>query len=193
MAFVSKGLEALSPGGAMGTLFPANLLMHEASNSWRQQLTSHGDVRLLASIGDFGMFSQALVQVAVAVIRKSEKRSSQFRSSSLKTNQAQPVTRFANYACLTVIPQYCRGVKRRGDFFRRTNSSLSNSSWRILTPQQRLIMAAMNAAQTPTVDSLFDIAQGVQTGNRDVFLLDELRYSRLPKKERRFFRKSVDD
>ncbi len=67
MAFVAKALDALSDGGAMGTLFPANLLTHEASTAWRERLASEGDVRLLASIGDFGLFAQALVHVACVV------------------------------------------------------------------------------------------------------------------------------
>ena len=70
MAFVTQALDALLDGGAMGTLFPANLLTHEAATPWRERLASEGDIRLLASIGDFGMFSQALVHVACAVIAR---------------------------------------------------------------------------------------------------------------------------
>ena len=191
MAFVRKGLEALSAGGAMGTLFPANLLVHEASNSWRQQLTDQGDIRLLASIGDFGMFSQALVHVAIAVIRKSEHRNSQF--SVLVTENAPRATGHAlrelrkSDGRTPVLPR----TGAPWILFPADTNQLRNSTWRILTPQQRLIMDALDAAQTPVVNSLFDIAQGVQTGNRDVFLLDEIRYSRLLRKEKQFFRKAL--
>ena len=191
MAFIKRGLESLSDGGAMGTLFPANLLVHEASSSWRHQLIDQGDLRLLASIGDFGLFSQALVQVAIAVIRKSEQRSSQF--SVLVTENEPRATGHAlrelrkSDGRPPVMPR--SGVPWR--LFPADTRQLHNSTWRILTPQQRLIVDALAAAQMPTVNSLFDIAQGIQTGRRDVFLLDELRYSRLPPKERNFFRKAL--
>lgn len=78
MAFVTRALEALKPGGVLGTLFPASVLTYEAATSWREHLRSEGDVRLLASIGDFGLFSQALVHVACAVIAKGQPRTPEF-------------------------------------------------------------------------------------------------------------------
>ena len=65
--------------------------------------------------------------------------------------------------------------------------------WRILTPQQRGLLDALEAAQTPTVGSLFDIAQGVQTGNLKVFLLDDEAFRRLglSPKEKRYFRDAL--
>ncbi len=53
MAFVARGLQALNPGGVLGSLFPASLLSLKAAASWRERLASEGDVRMLASIGDF--------------------------------------------------------------------------------------------------------------------------------------------
>ena len=78
MAFVTKGLESLAEGGVMGTLFPANLLTHKSSMSWRENLATKGDIRLLASIGDFGIFSQAMVHVACLVIRNDSQHESEF-------------------------------------------------------------------------------------------------------------------
>lgn len=70
MAFVTRALDSLVEGGVMGTLFPANLLTHKAASPWREHLAGTGDVRLLARIGDFGLFSQAFVHVACLVLAK---------------------------------------------------------------------------------------------------------------------------
>ena len=65
--------------------------------------------------------------------------------------------------------------------------------WRILTPEQRGVIDALESAQTPTVGSLFDIAQGVQTGNLKLFLFneEEFRQLKLPVKEKRYFRDAL--
>lgn len=63
MAFVLRALEALKPGGVLGTLFPASLLSLKAASGWRDRLLDLSDLCFLASIGDFGLFSHALVQV----------------------------------------------------------------------------------------------------------------------------------
>jgi hypothetical protein len=65
--------------------------------------------------------------------------------------------------------------------------------WRILTPKQRGLLDALEAAQTPRVNDLFEVAQGVQTGNLKVFLFDDrsFRALRLPPKEKRYFRDAL--
>ena len=50
---------------------------------------------------------------------------------------------------------------------------------------------ALLTAQTPTVGDIFDISQGIQTGNRRVFLLREQDFRNLPSKERSYFRKAL--
>jgi hypothetical protein len=71
MAFIVRALEALNEGGVLGTLFPSSLLSLKAAQSWREQLLDLGHIRLLGAIGDFGLFTHALVQVTCAVIRGS--------------------------------------------------------------------------------------------------------------------------
>ena len=54
MAFVSHALESLGQGGVMGTLLPASLLTMQAAEAWRRHLLDRADLRLIASLGDYG-------------------------------------------------------------------------------------------------------------------------------------------
>ncbi len=194
MAFVTRALEALADGGAMGTLFPADLLTHEAATPWRERLANEGDIRLLGSIGDFRLFSQALVHVACVVIAKGQPRHREF--TALVTGNEPGATGDALRELRKThgAPPVIAAGDRRWKLFATDATVLDRKlPWRILTPQQRSVLDALEAAQTPTVGSLFDIAQGVQTGNLKVFLLDDndFRQLGLTAKERRYFRDAL--
>ncbi|HEX8415102.1 MAG TPA: N-6 DNA methylase, partial [Sphingomicrobium sp.] len=194
MAFVTRALETLNDGGAMGALFPANLLTHEAATPWRENLATLGNVRLLASIGDFGMFSQALVHVACAVLAKGGPPDREF--TALVTGNEPNATGDALRELRKAHgspPARAAGEKQWNLFSADTSVLDRKMPWRILTPEQRGIVDALEAAQTPTVGELFDIAQGVQTGNLKVFLFTDEQFSqmRLPTKERQYFRDAL--
>lgn len=194
MAFVTKALAALVQGGAMGTLFPANLLTHEAATSWREGLARDGDVSLLGSIGDFGLFSQALVHVACAVIRKSPERRTEFTALVSGNEPGATGDALRELRKANGVPPARAAGDRDWKIFAAENRILGTAiPWRILTPEERGMLDALEAAQVPTVGSLFEIAQGVQTGNLKVFLLDNATFDRLglPKRERCYFRSAL--
>lgn len=194
MAFVTRALEALKSGGALGTLFPANLLTHEAATSWREHLRSEGDVRLLASIGDFGLFSQALVHVACAVIAKGQPRKLEFTALVTENDPGATGDALRELRKTAGAPPAIALGDQHWKLFATDSAVLAKKMpWRILSPNQRKVLDAMEARQTPTVGDLFNIAQGVQTGNLKVFLFDDnaFRQLHLPAREQQYFRDAI--
>jgi adenine-specific DNA-methyltransferase len=194
MAFVTRALDSLTNGGAIGTLFPANLLTHEAATPWRERLASEGDIRLLASIGDFGLFSQALVYVACAVIAKGQPRRREFTALVTGNEPSATGDALRELRKTNGVPPAIPTGDRQWKLFATDAAVLDRKlPWRILMPRQRAVLDALEAAQTPTVGSLFDIAQGVQTGNLKVFMLDDKAFRRLglSPKEKRYFRDAL--
>lgn len=194
MAFVTRALDSLVEDGVMGTLFPANLLTHDAAAPWREHLAATSDIRLLARIGDFGLFNQALVHVAGVVLAKSSSRKQEF--TALVTGNEPGATGDALRELRKThgtAPSRSMGEKQWTLFSAPTSVLEQRVPWRILTPGQRRIIDALDAAQTPTVGSLFDIAQGVQTGNLKLFLFspEEFRKLSLPSREKRYFRDAL--
>jgi len=155
-------------------------------------LATRGEVRLLASIGDFGLFSQALVHVACAVISKSDAHQAEF--TALVTDNAAGATGDALRELRKTggrPPALPAGDNQWKLFSAATDLLAGDRPWRILTPEQRSRLDALEAAQTPTVESLFEISQGVQTGALSVFLLTEDEFRHVPAKEKRFFRRAL--
>ncbi len=72
MAFISRGLESLAPSGVLGVVFPASLLSQQSAEKWREKLSDEYQLKFLGAMGDYGLFTHALVQVACAVLTKDQ-------------------------------------------------------------------------------------------------------------------------
>lgn len=192
MAFVQRALEALKPGGVLGTLFPASLLSLHAASRWREQILGQADLRFLASIGDFGLFSHAIVQVAAAIFCKGHGQSQDF--VALITENDPQATSIA-------LRQLRRSVGQSsiapisGDAWSLFSVPLSalreRPTWRLPTPKAERILKALSQAGLPSVSDVFHIAQGIQTGLNSALLLTQEEFYGLPTKERRYFRKAT--
>ncbi len=190
MAFVVRALEALNDGGVLGTLFPSSLLSLKAAGSWREQLLGLGQIRLLGSIGDFGLFTQALVQVACAVIQKSNGPPSSEVMALVTDNDSS-----ATSAALRQLRKLngaapAKPIMEEGwNIFPVPISALrKRPTWRLPTPKAERVLHVLNEALLPTIHDLFEVAQGVQTGLNEVLLLTVDEWRALPTKERSLFR-----
>ena len=192
MAFVSRAVEAVSKEGVVGAFFPANLLSHDALKSWRSGLTASGDVRLLATLGDFGMFSHAFVRVACVVMQKTARLGAEFTAV---VTESEPGATAGALRELRKLQGRVPALPCEGDGWRVFAAASEflrvSGNWRVLTPRERGIVDGLEAAAVPRAKQLFRISQGIQTGNRNVFLLPEEEYHRLPVDERRYFRRAL--
>lgn len=190
MAFVARGLQALNPGGVLGSLFPASLLSLKAAASWRERLASEGDIRMLASIGDFGLFSHAMIQVACAVVRKGRPQNPSTLTAVLTENDAAATgealrqIRKLNGAAPTAPI-----IENNWSLFPVLSESLTRRpTWRLPTPATERLLTDLSELSLPSVQDLFEVSQGIQTGLNDILLLTEEEWRALPAKERKVFR-----
>lgn len=192
MAFVLRALEALKPGGVLGTLFPASLLSLKAASGWRERLLGLADLRFLGSIGDFGLFSHAMVQVATAVFSKGHIPDQELvvlitendpQATSVALRQLR---RLGTEASRTPV------VEETWSLFPVPVAALKERpTWRLPTPKAERVLKMLTQSGLPTVGDLFDIAQGIQTGLNSALLLTEQEYNDLPMRERRYFRQAT--
>lgn len=192
MAFVLRALEALKSGGVLGTLFPASLLSLKAASAWRERLLDLSDLHFLGAIGDFGLFSHALVQVAAAVFSKGH-RPDQELVALITENDPR-----ATSVALRQLRRM-RDARGRAAIIEDTWSLFpvpvavlrTRPTWRLPSPKGERILRALAQAGFPTVGTLFNIAQGIQTGLNSALLLTADEYHALPPKERRYFRQAT--
>lgn len=192
MAFVLRALEALNPGGVLGTLFPASLLSLKAASGWRDRLLDLADPCFLGSIGDFGLFSHALVQVAAAVFRKDHTPDQELVALITENDPHATSVAFRQLRRLGTEASRAPVVEEAWSLFPVPVTVLKGRpTWRLPTPKAERVLQALSQSSLPTVGSMFDVAQGVQTGMNSAFLLSAKEFNALPSKERRYFRQAM--
>lgn len=190
MAFVSHALAALRPRGALGCLFPSSLLSIESADGWRRNLLERSGLRFLASIGDFGLFEYALVQVAAAVFADGP-------------SDAEAVTLWtandpgATGAALRELRK-TRGRSAsagRDEKWHlgtvRLSSLAERPEWRLHAPRVGRLLRELHEGVGTTVADLFSVHQGIRTGLNEAFLLTADAWRALPEGERQYFRPAI--
>jgi adenine-specific DNA-methyltransferase len=194
MAFVTRALNLLNDGGALGVLLPASLLTLQAAEEWRSDILERGDLRLLASLGEYGLFAHALIQVAAAVVSKpgeADARKGMLRAV-VSTNSADATGNALRM--LRRIPEEDQADSPDGAWriFRLPVEKLKNRpTWRLTSPKTEAALGRLIDAGASTMADLFEVRQGVRTGDNKAFLLDQTQLNAIPTRERRFFRRAI--
>ena len=192
MAFVTRGLEVLSQGGALGTLLPANLLVLQETERWRQRIAEVADVRFVASLGDYGLFRYAQVEVCTVVVAKEGKSiETPDNVISLVTNNREETTSAALRHLRIAANATVKEKRDHGWHLFETPSRefRKRPTWRLITPDTDLALARLLQSDVVApVEDLFSVRQGVRTGMNIAFIRTTAEVEALPERERTWFR-----
>ena len=193
MAFLLRAIESLKEGGVLGALFPASLLSSKFSYSLRQRISESGPFLLLGSIGDFGLFTHAQVQVGCIVLRKDSAKRKKPTTALVTGNDARPTGEaFRWLRKRQAEPASIEGTGSDWSIFLVSGNELENrKTWRFPTPRDQSLLRSLENAGVQTIAELFDVRQGIQTGLNEAFLLTEEEWRGLPTNERKYFRRAT--
>jgi methylase of polypeptide subunit release factors len=194
MAFVTRSVDLLTSGGALGVLIPSSLLTLQAAEKWRADLLERTELRLLASLGDYGLFAHALIQIAAAVFAKpSGPAKGSEKTVALVTNNSAESTGNA-LRSLRMARGRDRetGEEHAWHIFEVTRAHFRRRpTWRLTSPGVEAALARLLDAGASRVNDLFEVRQGVRTGDNKAFLLNQHSLQTLPSRERRFFKPAL--
>ena len=196
MAFVTRAFESLVPGGVLGTLLPASLLTLKAAAGWREYLSDQGDLRLIASLGDYGVFTYAMVQVAAAVLARPRSVGDRQESVVALVAGDDPEATGDALRTLRRTRERYTNMMLGGDSWRLfhipAGSLRCRATWRLTSPKtEAALLRLKDAGRVVPMGDLFHVRQGVQTGLNAVFVLATQQVAELPESERRWFRPAV--
>ena len=198
MAFVTRALETLSEGGALGTLLPGSLLALQGAEGWRHSISEIADVRFIASLGDYGLFRYAQVQVcAVVVAKRARSVDRPDKVVSLVTGSEAEATSVALRKLRRAANSTLEDLSEHGWHLFETPSHVfrKRPTWRLIVPSTEIALDRLFQSGTiAPVEELFSVRQGVRTGMNAAFIRTTSEWEALPEQEQRWFRPaSVND
>ena len=196
LAFVMHSLAALPPGGVLGTLLPASFLALRAAETWRKEMLETTEVKLLASFGDYGLFTYAHVQVGAAIFRKTSQNTNQTSDVIALVTGGDP--KATGDALRTLrhpnLPhsQYI-GTELQQLFRIPIKNLRQRSTWRLTPPRIEMSLQKLfDLNRVSAIGDLFSVHQGVRTGLNKAFLFKKSEiFDGIPEKEREWFRPAI--
>ena len=194
MAFLTMAVRSIKRGGVVGSLLPASLLTAERARAWRHNLLDEADLTFLGTLGDFGLFIHAMVQVATTVFTK---RSRDGKESDVAVGLVAGNDRYATGNALRELRKVEQEDWTRADegwqiFPISVPNLKQRPTWRLVPPDtERILANLLESGRALPVGAMFDVRQGVLTGMNSVFLLNWQERNALPKSEWRWFREAI--
>lgn len=192
MAFVSRALDAVRPGGALGSVMPASVLASSAAAGWRSSIRDRADLRLVATLGEYGLFAHAAVNVAALVAKRKGNGAHDTRDILAVIGGRTPE---ATGDALRAIRsgrdmQTSAATRERWQVFTVPQTAFDEApTWRPINPAVRDALARMETLGfTRPLGKVFEVLQGARTGWVKGFVLDERQLASLDRREHRFFR-----
>lgn len=185
MAFVTKAVNSLAPGGVLGCVLPAALLTSRTGLAWRKWLSTQGNLQLIGCFEGYRYFPTSLVETAFLIYQKHPERHRETKSVEvLISHEGSEDAALRTLRLKSEAASSLAGVER----FKRPLQAFHAENWRPLRESAYREKDRITTLALPRIDDLFDIKQGVRTGNKRVFVLKTSQYEELRRRERKFFR-----
>ncbi|MHB8884754.1 MAG: HsdM family class I SAM-dependent methyltransferase [Methylovirgula sp.] len=189
-AFIQNSLSHLSDGGTLATLVPRGVLDSQRGARWRQSILDGGDVRLVGTFGEHGLFRYAMVSIGAIVFEKTRKGSptimvwSAERSHSAESALRALRRRVANNFIESRAPNWAIYVIRPAELAAR-------KSWLPSPNAIGVLLDTIKDRNFPVVGTVFRVRQSIKTGLNEAFLISDDELKALPARERKYFRRVV--
>jgi len=182
-AFLYLANESVADNGVVASIIPASLLDNTSTLRLREHLESHLSPVLIAKLGDMTLFHNAIIDAGMYVGKKG--------SFSLGKMMWSSPNKSAISTALRMLRRYDNSVISRSLFSIYPIRDVSLvESW-APRPYESIERFQEYKRVHPSVEALFDVRQGVRTGDRKVFVLDDTQFASLPRAERKYFRKAI--
>lgn len=183
MAFVTKAVAFLRPGGVVASVLPAPLLETQSGLKWREALSAACELLLLGRFEGYGYFTASMVETAFLVMRRPVNES---RTDTVEVVVASEGSEDAALRSMRLDPTF--QTDPSAEVFTVPSDFFKPLSWMPLPRKAYEMREVLAKAPLPTVSDIFLVRQGIRTGDNRAFLLDSAERAALPAGEREFFR-----
>lgn len=190
--FLLLASQSLADDGTLGSVIPASFLDSTSGEKLRAEISNRLTPLLIAKLGSQALFASATVDTAIYVASSQTVDvplalwADHRYESSAKSLRA--LRKLKNYDKVTSLPVLQEGFS----IYENDELGKAESVW---SPKPYAAWSLLRRLSVdPTlkrVNDLFNVRQGVRTGNNSVFLIDKMTLESYPVNEQSFFRPAV--
>lgn len=193
-AFFYKSIQSLNYDGRIGCVIPSSLLTLDAYQKLRNGALDLISINLIGKLGNF-VFEDALTDVSLIIGRKHKRASVPY---ILWTRNEKGI---AQNALRELRKLYYSGtfkvVEKDYSIYQSVIFPVTRENWKPISFQEnelyKIIERFVIEKKLVRIKDVFNVQQGIRTGNNKVFKLTEEEYNKLPENEKSYFRPAVDN
>jgi type I restriction-modification system DNA methylase subunit len=193
-AFVSKSVKSLKEEGILGTVIPSSILLMDSYKNLRNDIKENISLLLIGKLGNF-VFEHALTDVSILIGKRPTSNTPPLLLWS--KNEKGIITdafrdlRKINYNQLPYIKN-----NQKHSIYIPDNYPV-NDNWKVNSYKEQELKKKLQKlsvlGKLKTVQEIFNVRQGIRTGNNQVFIIKEELYHQIPENEKIYFRPSADN
>lgn len=196
LAFLLKSSQSLKNEGRLGCILPTNSLNSPEYKSLRDKIEINSQFKVVSNMGS-SIFPNALVSTSLIIL---ENKTLTYNDSVFDTNIIW--TRNKKNIFQEAILEF-RKIKRNKSQYNSLDENLYSifktdtfpfieSNWKTLSLSEtkliKIINIHLNNNKFEKLENIFDIKQGIRSGNINIFTVDEDFYIKLSKSEKKYYR-----
>jgi type I restriction-modification system DNA methylase subunit len=193
-AFFYKALNHLNENGIIGCVIPSSILTLDSYSKLRTDTNDLIDIKLLGKLGNF-IFEDALTDVSFVIGKKP------------KTNHIPTIiwTRNEKGVAQEALRDLRKSIynnqvtldKPNFSIYQPISFPILKESWSPISIKNHNLFKGIERfvveKRLSRVIDIFNVKQGIRTGNNKAFKISIQEYNNLPEQEKRFFRPSTEN
>ena len=192
--FIYKAIEHLKENGVIGTVMPSSILLMDSYKKLREELNEKLTLLLVGKLGNF-VFEDALTDASILIGKKPKSNELPLliwtKNEKGVINSVFRDLRKVNYHHIPYVTENKKYNIYKPDVYP------DRENWKVISNREQKLKKDLHKfvslGQLKTIQDIFNVKQGIRTGNNKIFKISKEFYSKLPDSEKKYFRPVVDN
>ena len=192
--FIYKAVNHLKENGIIGTVMPSSILLMDSYKKLREIIEEQLTLLLVGKLGNF-VLEDALTDASILIGKKP--KSSELPLLVWSKNEKGIINnvfrdlRKVNYNHIPYVTENKKHNIYKPDIYPE------KENWKVISYQEQKLKKHLQKyvvlGHLKTVQDIFNVKQGIRTGNNKVFKISKDFYNGLPDNEKAFFKPEIDN
>lgn len=193
-AFFFKAIQALNFDGKIGCVIPTSFFTLDAYQKTRKEIFDLISIDFIAKLGNF-IFEEALTDVSIIIGHKPRQGTIPYllwtrNEQGIAQNSLRDLRKMHYSKTFKVVePDY--------SIYQPASFPIIHENWKPISFQENDLIKNLERfvfeGKLARIKDIFNVQQGIRTGNNQVFKITETEFLQLPENEQSFFRPVVDN